>query len=113
MKRNPLLLAAITLLFGRFNSQAQFTNADWPSTINPNASVDYAVFDPGASFPSTPSGWFPGFSLSGGGDQAFSLVTLDSLKGNQGSSSFMNLADNNYAQFATVPNVDILLQVFG
>lgn len=113
MKRNSLLLVALTLLAGKFSARAQFTNTDWPSTINPNAAVDYAVFDTTVSFPSTPSGWFSSLSLSGGGDQAFSLVTLDGLKGDQGSSSFLNIADNNYAQFATTPNVDILLQVFG
>ncbi|HWY76329.1 MAG TPA: hypothetical protein VN281_11965 [Verrucomicrobiae bacterium] len=113
MKRNPILLVAITLLAGNFSLQAQFTNADWPSTINTNSAVDFAIFDTSASFPSTPAGWLASLSLSGGGDQAFSLVTLDSLKGDEGTSSFMNVADANYAQFGTIPNVDILLQVFG
>jgi hypothetical protein len=113
MQRNSLLLTAIALLAGALNSQAQFTNADWPSTISPSAAVDYAIFDPTASFPSTPGGWLQSVSLSGGGDQAFALTTLDNLQGDQGSSSFINVADGNYAQFATVPNVDILLLLFG
>src|SRR5258705_11727046 len=73
---------AVTLLLGAFNSPAQFTNADWPPTINTNAAVDYAIFDPDfPTFPSTPAGWSSIISLAGGGDQAFSLATLGGLKG--------------------------------
>src|ERR1700740_3099716 len=95
IQRNRLIIIAITLLAGRFSSHAQFTNADWPSTINPNASVDYAIFDPNASFPSTPGGWGLNLSLAGGGDEAYNLVILDNLQGDQGTSSFMNIADSN------------------
>ncbi len=113
IQRSSLILTAIILVLGGINSRAQFTNADWPSTINPSASVDYTIFDPSASFASTPGGWNASLSLSGGGDQAFSLTTLDGLQGDEGTSAFLNIADSNYAQFANVPNVDILLQVFG
>ncbi len=46
-------------------------------------------------------------------DQVFVLTSLDGLQGDHGTSSFMNPADSNYAQFGTIPNVDILLQLFG
>jgi hypothetical protein len=109
-----LRVIVVTLLAGALNSHAQYTNADWPPTINPSAAVDYSIFDPDfPTFPSTPSGWMNSVSLAGGGDQAFTLSTLGGLKGNEGTSAFMNLSDVNYAQFGTVPVLDVLLQVFG
>ena len=108
-----LTVIVVTLLAGALNSRAQYTNADWPPTINTSAAVDYAIFDPSATFPSTPVGWLNSLSLSGGGDQAFTLTTLGGLMGDDGTSSFMNLADPNYAQFGTVPVLDVLLQVWG
>jgi hypothetical protein len=109
-----LTVIVVTLLAGRVNSHAQYTNADWPPTIDTNAAVDYAIFDPDfPTFPSTPAGWTFSISLAGGGDQAFTLSTLGGLKGNEGTSAFMNLSDGNYAQFGTVPVLDVLLQVWG
>jgi hypothetical protein len=109
-----LTLIVVTLLAGAFKSNAQYTNVDWPPTINTNAAVDYAIFDPDfPTFPSTPAGWNNSVSLSGGGDQAFTLSSLGGLKGDEGTSSFMNLADFNYTQFGTVPVLDVLLQVYG
>src|SRR5882724_3614241 len=107
-----IVIAAILLAAG-VSSHAQFTNADWPSTINSNAPVDYAIFDVSATFASTPAGWNQTVTMAGGGDQDFISATLDGLAGDHATSSFLNPADANYAQFATVPNVDILLQVFG
>jgi hypothetical protein len=109
-----LSVIVVTLLAGSLNSHAQYTNSDWPPTINTNAAVDYAIFDPDfPTFPSTPAGWLNSVSLAGGGDQAFTLATLGGLKGDDGTSSFMNLTDGNYAQFGTVPVLDVLLQVWG
>src|SRR5262249_52612115 len=109
-----LPVIVVTLLAGSLNSHAQYTNVDWPPTIDTNAVVDYAIFDPDVSgFPSTPGGWIFSISLAGGGDQAFTLSTLGGLKGDEGTSAFMNLSDGNYAQFGTVPVLDVLLQVWG
>ncbi len=111
------VIGMIMILLGASLSlQAQtgpFTNADWPPTINANAAVDYVILDTSASFASTPAGWNASVHLAGGGDQAFTLATLDGLAGDQGTSAFLNIADPNYAQFGTVPVVDVLLQVFG
>lgn len=93
-----------------------FSETDWPPTIDVNVAADWAVFDPAISFffPSTPNTpWVNSVSLSGGGDQAYEVIPLDSLLGNHGTSSFLNIADANFAQFATTPELDILLQVFG
>jgi hypothetical protein len=118
MTRMSLVAVGAVMLFSgaslRLHAQTgPFTNADWPPTINASASVDYVILDPSAVFASTPGGWNPGVHLAGGGDQAFTTSTLDGSAGDQGTSSFLNIADGNYAQFATVPVVDILLQVFG
>ncbi|HWD21197.1 MAG TPA: hypothetical protein VHB20_18160 [Verrucomicrobiae bacterium] len=116
-----LQLAALTgaVLIAGLSARAQsnppYSSQDWPPTIDPNAAVDWGVFDPAISFffPSTPGGWVNSVSLSGGGDQAYASQTLDGQIGDQGTSSFMNIADGNYAQFANTPEVDVLLEVYG
>jgi hypothetical protein len=118
MNRIPHMAGAVgvILLGAILGVQAQtgpFTNADWPPTINASAVVDYAILDFNASFASTPGGWNYGVTLAGGGDQAYTVTSLDGLTGDQGTSSFLNIADGNYAQFANTPQVDILLQIFG
>jgi hypothetical protein len=90
-----------------------FYPTNWPPTIDTNSTgVDYFIVDPAAIF-DTPPGWNATISFSGGGDQDFVSATREGLVGDASTSSFMNIADPNYAQFANVPNVDILLQVFG
>jgi hypothetical protein len=90
-----------------------FYPTNWPPTIDTNSTgVDYLIVDLAATF-DTPPGWNPSVSFSGGGDQDFVSATRDGLVGDASTSSFMNIADGSYAQFGNVPNVDILLQVFG
>src|SRR5262249_45290210 len=90
-----------------------FYPTNWPPTIDTNSTgVDYYIVDPSATF-DTPPGWSQSISFSGGGDQAFVSATRDGLVADASTSSFMNIADAGYAQFGTVSNVDILLQVFG
>src|SRR5258707_3931400 len=90
-RRNSIVIIAGILLAGGFSSNAQFTNADWPSTIDTNSAADYAIFDPSASFASTPAGWVQSLSLSCGGDQAFVLANIYGLHCDHGTSSFLNI----------------------
>jgi len=89
-----------------------FAPTNWPATINASAPVDYLIADPNAVF-STPVGWVNSVTFAGGGDQAFQTITLNGLAGDQSTSSFMNIADSNYAVWANTPSIDILLQVYG
>ena len=96
-------------------TQAQtgpFSPSDWPPTINTSATVDYVIIDPNAVF-TTPAGWNANLILAGGGDQTYSGITLNGLFGDQMTSDNLNIADPNYAMFANVPVIDILLQVYG
>ena len=96
-------------------TQAQtgpFSPSDWPPTINASATVDYVIIDPNAVF-TTPAGWNADLILAGGGDQAYSGITLDGLFGDQLTSDNLNIADPNYTMFVDVPVIDILLQVYG
>lgn len=104
-----LLLASIAGL------QAQtgpFSPNDWPASIDTNSIVDYVIIDPNASF-NTPPGWSGALSLANGGDQAYMGITLNGLFGDQATSDNLNIADPNYAVFANVPVIDILMQVYG
>src|SRR5437867_1519104 len=89
-----------------------FSPTNWPATINANATVDYYIVDQNANF-TTPAGWSPTVSFAGGGDQAFQSINLSGLSGDQSTSSFMNIADSNFAIWANVPQIDILMQVYG
>ncbi len=109
---------AVTLLAATQGLRAQtgpFNSQDWPPTIDANAAVDWGVYDPSISFffPSTPGGWVNSVSLAGGGDQAYVSTTLDGEIGDKTTSSFVNVADGNYPQFANTPEVDVLMQVYG
>ena len=89
-----------------------FAATNWPGTIDGTKVVDYVIVDPNAVF-GTPAGWSQTLSFAGGGDQAYQTVTLNGLVGDQSTSSFMNIADSNFAIWANEPNIDILLQVYG
>ena len=96
-------------------TQAQtgpFSPSKWPPTINTSATVDYVIIDPNAVF-TTPAGWNANLILAGGGDQAYSGITLNGLFGDQSTSTYLNIADPNYTMFANVPVIDILVQVYG
>jgi hypothetical protein len=89
-----------------------FEPTNWPPTINTSATVDYYIVDPAAAF-DTPAGWSQTMSFASGGDQAYQTINLGGLEGDQSTSSFMNIADNNFAIWANVSNIDILMQVYG
>ncbi len=111
--RGLLLGAVFSLVLGGIDVRAQtgpFDPTNWPSTIVATATVDYYIVDQNATF-STPAGWNQTVSFAGGGDQAFASINLSGLVGDQSTSSFMNIADSGFRTWATVPTLDILLQV--
>src|ERR1035437_3233589 len=90
-----------------------FGPSDWPPSVAPSGIVDYAIFDPNNSF-APPPGWNNVMSLTpSGGDQTFVGVTYGGLFGNDGTSVYFNFIDPNWASFANVPVIDILMQVYG
>ena len=113
--RGLLLCAVFSLVLAGIDVRAQtgpFDPTNWPSTIDATATVDYYIVDQNATF-STPAGWNQTVSFAGGGDQAFASINLSGLVGDQSTSSFMNIADSGFRTWATVPTLDILLQVYG
>ena len=113
----PMLLGAIlaTLLAGALQLGAQtgpFGPTNWPPTVNANATVNYGIFDPSASF-NTPAGWTDAVTQAGGGDQPFATITVDGLTGNQQTGNYVNIADSNFSVWTNTPVLDLLLQVYG
>jgi len=112
----PLLRGAIliALLGGAIHSSAQTfpSPTDWPATINPNATVDYGIFDPNASF-NTPAGWNNTIGQENGGDQAFGTITVGGMTGNQQTGSYPNFGDSNFSAWLNEPVLDVLIEVFG
>src|SRR5258707_8913170 len=99
----PFLAIALICLAPISRLRAQtgpFYPTNWPPTIDTNSTgVDYLIFDVAAAF-DTPPGWnSTGVPFSAGGDQDYAPATRDGLVGDASTSSFMNFADPNYAQF--------------
>ncbi len=112
IRLGPVLVTLLAGLTGLHAQTGPFSPTNWPPTINPNAMADYFVVDPNAVF-STPAGWSPTLSFAGGGDQTYQTVTLGGLTGDQSTSTYLNIADSNFAVWANTPVLDILLQVYG
>ena len=89
-----------------------FSPSNWPPTISASATVNYVIIDPNAAF-HTPVGWNAVLTFANGGDQTYSGITLAGMYGDQTTSTYLNIADPNYAMFANLPVIDILLQVYG
>jgi hypothetical protein len=106
----------MALLGGAIHLEAQkigpFGPNDWPPTVDPNATVNYGIFDPSANF-TTESAWNDTVSQAGGGDQTFGTITLAGLTGDQETGSYVNFADSNFSVWTNTPVLDILLQVYG
>src|SRR5690349_15296054 len=113
MKRLPLIsdqagplrlhfFGAVIALAAAAGVHAQtgpFSPTNWPATVQPTATVDYYIVDPNAVF-STPAGWSQTVSFAGGGDQAYQSINLSGLMGDESTSTFMNIADSNFAIWA-------------
>jgi hypothetical protein len=91
-----------------------FSTNSWPTSVAPNAMVDYVVFDPTlAATIQTPPTWNNVMSLAGGADQTFSVVTLAGMQGDQATGTYFNWVDPNWRRFVSIPQIDILLLVYG
>src|SRR5579862_490113 len=115
LRSNSLGAILVMVLTGIVEVHAQtgpFSPTNWPATVDANATVDFYIVDPNAAF-STPAGWSQTVSFAGGGDQAFQSINLSGLAGDESTSTFMNIADSNFKAWANVPQLDILLQVYG
>ena len=99
----------ITNLNGPFSQ----TN-DWPPTVDQNdTSVDYVIWDPYATF-SFPVGWNNILTVpASGGDQTWTTTTLGGELGYEFTGTYLNIADKNWRNFVDVPQIDILLNVYG
>src|SRR5579859_1490626 len=115
LQRYSLSTMVLLVLAGATALRAQtgpFSPTNWPTTIDANATVDYYIVDPTATF-SIAAGWSQTISFAGNGDQAFQSINLSGLMGDESTSTFMNIADSNFKIWANVPVLDILLQVYG
>jgi hypothetical protein len=91
-----------------------FSPTSWPTSIAPNAVVDYVVIDPTlAGTIQTPATWNNVMSVAGGSDQTFSTVSLGGMTGDQATGSYFNWVDPNWRRFVSIPQIDILILVYG
>lgn len=97
------------------SAEGPFSQTDWPASIDQNAAVDYAIWDPGlyGTF-SLPSGWNNVLALvASGGDQTWSSDNIDGGFGYDMTGTYFNIADPNWGNYTNVPVIDILLNVYG
>jgi hypothetical protein len=117
LARLPNLSAILGLVLaptvGLHAQTGPFSPTNWPPTIDPSATVDYAILDPNAVFVNTPAGWSGVLSIPGGGDETWQDITLGGLAGVQETGNYLNIADPNYLNFESDPVIDILVEVYG
>lgn len=101
------------LLPAAFALEGPYDPSDWPATVDPNALVHYidtegALQPPGFN-------WFADGTLAilSGGDQDTADITIGGFTGKQVTGNFLNIADSYYQDWAEVPVIDILVQVYG
>ena len=91
-----------------------FNQNDWPPTYAPNASVDYAIWDPNwtGTYPGAP--WNNVLTIApSSGDQTWTAVTIGGGYGYQMTGSYLSIQDPNWKSYTNVPGIDILLNVYG
>ncbi|HOW65282.1 MAG TPA: hypothetical protein P5186_05145 [Candidatus Paceibacterota bacterium] len=96
------LMAAQT---GPFDPEA------WPPTIDVNKTVHFVVTD--GTLTSPGGSWMEGLQILTGGDQGTSDLTINGHTGKKVTGSYLNIADPEYAAWAEVETIDILMQVYG
>ncbi len=86
---------------------------DWPPCVALSANVDYAIWDPSATF-SFPSAWNNVLAVpASSGDQTWTQVTLGGEFGYQFTGTYFNIADPKWQKYTNVAVIDILLNVYG
>ncbi len=109
----PIALALATAAL----AQGPYPAYTWPPTIDFNSSkiIHYGVID--NAFPSPAANAQNTLTiraLNGGADQGTVLAPcIRGFTGQKAAYTYMNIADTGWAQWANVPQIDILLQVYG
>ena len=105
------------IVFVNSTNLGPFSPSSWPSSIAGNSVVEYTVVDPtlGATFSATaPPNWTTNvFFVASGGDQTYTTTTLDGLQCHSATGANWNWADLLWRRFASIPQIDILLLVYG
>lgn len=115
-RRCALVVAgALSLLSAVAFAAGPYPPTDWPPTIDTTKKVHYGVVDGVFSPPN--ANWNPSLSilaLNAGGDQNTVLSPcLAGFTGQKATTSYLNIADTAWPEWATNSQIDILLQVYG
>lgn len=92
--------------------EGPFSTDDWPPTVDPDSEVHYVA----VGEPLDPAGpqWFDGdLSILSGGDQATTGLTIGGKEGLKATSTYLNIADEFYEDWADNEEIDILMQIYG
>ena len=96
-------------------AQGPYAPTNWPPTIDASKKVHFAVVD--SAFAAPNANWSPVLGFGGGGDQATTSVTLCgpdvTFTGIRATSTFLNVYDQSFYEWATNTQIDILAQVYG
>ncbi len=114
MKPHLLLCSLVVLGLNSLGVRAQtgpFPATDWPATRDLSKKVHYIVTDGGLESPG--ENWVPGLSILDGGDQTTQDFAIGGFTGKKATSSFLNIADTLYEEWADDPFIDILVQAYG
>jgi hypothetical protein len=83
----------------------------WPTTSQTNARVHFVSVD--AAFTGLSANWTPDLQILNGGDQTTASVTIGGHTGLKATSTYLNIADSAFTEWADDDVIDILMQVYG
>ncbi|MGQ9590347.1 MAG: dockerin type I repeat-containing protein [Planctomycetota bacterium] len=88
-----------------------FDPEEWPPTIDESKMVHFVSVD--SAFDPPAETWTPVLSVLTGGDQVTEPITIGGHDGLKETGQYLNVRDPEYAAWADVPTIDILVQVYG
>src|SRR3569623_1462933 len=92
--------------------QGPFPPDQWPASIDPSKTVHFVSVDDAFAPPGDT--WITGnMQILSGADQVTTPVTIGGFNGLKATASYINVADNDFTEWADDDNIDILMQVYG
>jgi hypothetical protein len=105
--------AALLLALATSALAAAFPPTAWPPTVDANKKVHYWAADELLGVPN--ANWTNCMTLLADGDQATLLWACDDkvFTNRVGTTTYLNVADTNYTEWATEGTIDVLMQIYG
>jgi hypothetical protein len=113
--KKAILFLALSFSFAFVASaqpQGPFPPEQWPASADPNKVVHFVSV--GDALAPLSANWLTGnMQILSGGDQVTTPIQIGGFNGLKVTGNFLNIADNDYTEWADDEEIDILMQVYG